>query len=149
MDQPPLLKWVLETIRVVGTGLWDWPVARWMACTQACNSVSSKTAKVSVSPSRTRLKKKRGSRWLMEDKSPSAPSLPFFPASWRETTSRDVGTITAEGCFEVFILLRTPKVLPTPLDLFNVGIETESRPPDSVASSAFDTETSSKKKHNI
>ena len=40
-----------------GVGLWVWPVARYTACTHSVRSESSSVAKVSVSPSFTRLKK--------------------------------------------------------------------------------------------
>ena len=41
---------------VGGTGLWDWPVARYMACTHRMRSCSSSLAKITVSPSFTALK---------------------------------------------------------------------------------------------
>lgn len=42
---------------VGGTGLWDWPVARYMAWTHRMRSCSSSLAKITVSPSFTALKK--------------------------------------------------------------------------------------------
>lgn len=44
---------------VGGTGLWDWPVARYMAWTHKMRSCSSSLAKITVSPSFTALKKAR------------------------------------------------------------------------------------------
>lgn len=44
---------------VGGTGLWDWPVARYMAWTHRMRSCSSSLAKITVSPSFTALKKAR------------------------------------------------------------------------------------------
>lgn len=44
---------------VGGTGLCDWPVARYIACTQRILSCSSSLAKITVSPSFTALKKVR------------------------------------------------------------------------------------------
>lgn len=44
---------------VGGTGLWDWPVARYMAWTHRIRSCSSSLAKITVSPSFTALKKVR------------------------------------------------------------------------------------------
>lgn len=41
---------------VGGTGLWDWPVARYMAWTHRIRSCSSSLAKITVSPSFTALK---------------------------------------------------------------------------------------------
>lgn len=42
---------------VGGTGLWDWPVARYMAWTHRMRSCSSSLANITVSPSFTALKK--------------------------------------------------------------------------------------------
>lgn len=42
-----------------GTGLWDWPVARYMAWTHRMRSCSSSLANITVSPSFTALKKAR------------------------------------------------------------------------------------------
>lgn len=44
---------------VGGTGLWDWPVALYMACTHSIRSCSSSLAKITVSPSFTALKNVR------------------------------------------------------------------------------------------
>lgn len=57
---------------VGGTGLWDWPVARYMAWTHRIRSCSSSLAKITVSPSFTALKKAR------------PPSRPATPAGKRE-----------------------------------------------------------------
>lgn len=44
---------------VGGTGLWDWPVARYMAWTHRMRSCSSSLANITVSPSFTALKNAR------------------------------------------------------------------------------------------
>ncbi len=54
----PLLEFSFWTW-VGGTGLCDWPVARYMACTHRMRSCSSSLAKITVSPSFTALKKAR------------------------------------------------------------------------------------------